>query len=365
MNTMSSYFSGTDDADDRKGCWYSGVIGNLHKEVPTASWRFTNFGIFKSLNLEDIFEVEGEINSKTEFPMEWLKRVEGRFTRPTPVASQGTLPFAGNQNWWNSRRPGQQTNYRTSDRAVFDDEYMDAHDLYLMQQYGARFMEEDFSDFEDMFTRRPTKAPVSTAVEEYKPFLPSMISSPALRQELDDLLLHLKTALNWNGEYGVALYRPIVTTIRNIILRNMNPSHPQSTGIFMLCRDLIGSLEEEGAEDIFDNAIPDNLSKSLSSVLAQASDWDGLDAMINSALQEIYYKFVEGAELSLLIDKIGEAFDDYVNKDVDTVKKGCDELAILLENLESHKTHYGLYTCVEVLRHISKTEYVPGSLSPR
>lgn len=374
-NTMSSYFSGTDDNDDRKGCWYSGVLGNLHKDVPTASWRFTNFGMFRPLQIDEIFEMEGDINSKTEFPMEWLKRVEGRYIRPATAqgtVQQTTLPFAGQNNWWNSRnqRPAVGGNVR-QDRSYGGDDQLDAYDLYLMERYGSTIFNDDIYDDDYPPVGRPVRnitsnrGPATGAENRYRPFEVGMIGHPTLRQEVEDILLHMRTALGWNKDYGVALYRPIVSGIRNIILKHLDPLKPQATGIFMLCRDLIGNLEEDGVEEIFDNVIPDELSSQISSVLAQASDWDGLDAMINHALEEIYYKFVEGSELSMLIDKMSQAFEDYTNKDEDVVKKCSDELASVLTGIVSHKKHYGLYIATEVLRHASKAGYSAGELCHR
>lgn len=370
-NTMSSYFSGTDDNDDKKGCWYSGVLGNLHKEVPTASWRFTNFGMFRPLQIDEIFEMEGDIHSKTEFPMEWLKRVEGRYTRPVVAhgPAQGTLPFAGQNNWWNTRNQRPAVTGGRQGSPYGGDDILDPYDMYLMEKYssfGDDIYDDDYPPVGRSTRRIGTVRAQGTAEDgRYRPFETGMIGHPTLRQEVEDILLHMRTALGWNKDYGVALYRPIVAGIRNTILRNMDPARPQATGIFMLCRDLIGNLDEEGAESIFDNVIPDALSSQISSTLAQASDWDGLDNMINHALEEIYYKFVEGSELSLLIDKMSQAFNDYCDKDEDVVKKCCDELSVTLMDITSHRKHYGLYVAAEVLRHASKAGYSAGELSQR
>jgi PRTRC genetic system protein A len=86
-NTMGAFFSGTDNADDRNGIYYSGVVGKLNMLTPELVWRF-NIGAEKRTALvTDIFEVEVLGKSKPE----WLSQVKIRTAPAVP-------PFNPNLN---------------------------------------------------------------------------------------------------------------------------------------------------------------------------------------------------------------------------------------------------------------------------
>ena len=56
-NTMPAFFSATDDADEYIPGLY-GVIGNLDSEQPTMAFRFSGWGIEKSLDMSELFAEE-------------------------------------------------------------------------------------------------------------------------------------------------------------------------------------------------------------------------------------------------------------------------------------------------------------------
>ena len=56
-NTMPAFFSDTDDADEWIPGLY-GVIGSLGSEKPTMAFRFSGFGISKTLDVSELFAME-------------------------------------------------------------------------------------------------------------------------------------------------------------------------------------------------------------------------------------------------------------------------------------------------------------------
>lgn len=81
MNSMGAFFSGTDDADDKKGCWFAGVAGHLDKDTCQVKFRFTNFGEFRDMTLDAIFEPDPVTGTGLvvypEVNAEWMAKVKG------------------------------------------------------------------------------------------------------------------------------------------------------------------------------------------------------------------------------------------------------------------------------------------------
>lgn len=73
-NSMSAFFSGTDDNDDKKGLRISGVFGKLNTDKTQHKWRFNYYAKKFELQLQDIFEME-KISDTVEYPQEWLGKV--------------------------------------------------------------------------------------------------------------------------------------------------------------------------------------------------------------------------------------------------------------------------------------------------
>lgn len=72
-NTMSAFFSGTDDGDDKKGIYYSGVVGKLDNDKPDFKWRFNLNNVKREAKLEEIFDNPPATLST---PTEWLEKVK-------------------------------------------------------------------------------------------------------------------------------------------------------------------------------------------------------------------------------------------------------------------------------------------------
>lgn len=90
-NTMSAFFSGTDDRSDLKGIYYSGVVGHLDKKDYANVFRF-NFKEEKiSCKLEDVFSADGA----AEVDPAWLAQVK-----------QPTYQYGGTGNYGGYRGPG-------------------------------------------------------------------------------------------------------------------------------------------------------------------------------------------------------------------------------------------------------------------
>lgn len=82
-NYMSSFWSGTDDKDDAKGVWISGVFGNVGTN-PSCNWRYSYLGKFQETNHDEIFDLPfSEVNLMAAYPTEWNDRVTVR--PPVPI----------------------------------------------------------------------------------------------------------------------------------------------------------------------------------------------------------------------------------------------------------------------------------------
>ena len=80
-NTMGAFFSGTDDTDDKKGCWFAGVAGQLNRDVCQVKFRFTNFGNFREVKLDELFDSDATTLTITDnVPNEWMDKVKGKYT---------------------------------------------------------------------------------------------------------------------------------------------------------------------------------------------------------------------------------------------------------------------------------------------
>lgn len=72
---MSPFWSGTDDTDDSRGVWISGVFGSMGSN-PTCNWRYTSLGNFRPMIHDDIFDTPySEISFKEQYPEEWNTKV--------------------------------------------------------------------------------------------------------------------------------------------------------------------------------------------------------------------------------------------------------------------------------------------------
>lgn len=82
-NTMGAFFSGTDDRDDKKNPWVSGVFGKLNA-VFEHKFRFNDgCGRHLAMKAEDVFDFE---DARFQTPAEWLAQVKistpVRYTKP-------------------------------------------------------------------------------------------------------------------------------------------------------------------------------------------------------------------------------------------------------------------------------------------
>lgn len=71
-NTMGAFFSGTDDGDDKKGLFFSGVVGNLNWREPEFKWRLNINDVKIEASIEDIFDI---VKKEVKVPSEWLEKV--------------------------------------------------------------------------------------------------------------------------------------------------------------------------------------------------------------------------------------------------------------------------------------------------
>lgn len=71
-NSMGAFFSGTDDSDDKKGIFFSGVAGHLNSREPEFKWRLNVNETKIQAEVEDIFDIP---KKEVRVPTEWLEKV--------------------------------------------------------------------------------------------------------------------------------------------------------------------------------------------------------------------------------------------------------------------------------------------------
>lgn len=78
-NTMPAFFSGTDDADEKKAVRLYGVVGNLLQPIPASSWRAWTGKKFEELDLTDVVELptDEELTLTVKFPLRKMAAEKG------------------------------------------------------------------------------------------------------------------------------------------------------------------------------------------------------------------------------------------------------------------------------------------------
>lgn len=86
-NTMSAFFSGIDDRDE-KGQQFYGVIGSITKDTYALGLRAGINGFYHACVYDDLIEQKGEQEEEvTEYPQEWIFKV----TLPKPYVFEPTI----------------------------------------------------------------------------------------------------------------------------------------------------------------------------------------------------------------------------------------------------------------------------------
>lgn len=86
-NSMSAFFSGTDNADDKSGIRFSGVFGKLDQPEAMTVWRFNYMDKKMPATISDIFE-EPE-KAPQEIPAEWLGKIKIQTVAPALRVTHG------------------------------------------------------------------------------------------------------------------------------------------------------------------------------------------------------------------------------------------------------------------------------------
>lgn len=74
-NTMSAFFSGTDDADEKSDRFY-GVVGRLDQYFPEMKLRLSVGGRFQEVDVDELFDIDqNETHYAEVFPAEWMGKV--------------------------------------------------------------------------------------------------------------------------------------------------------------------------------------------------------------------------------------------------------------------------------------------------
>lgn len=90
---MGSFFSGTDDADEKADQYY-GVVGKLDNFMPKISFRLVLGGQEYEINVEDIFDLDGDVYH-SKFPEEWTDKVTKGINRVVQYSTKAYPHYSG------------------------------------------------------------------------------------------------------------------------------------------------------------------------------------------------------------------------------------------------------------------------------
>lgn len=101
--SMSAFFSGTDDTNDRRHIYFSGVIGKVNTPRPEMTFRFNMYDLKKAATLPDIFQ---EVAETVTVPEEWLAQVKKRQVGTTYTPGSWVGQGATRPGGTNTQNPG-------------------------------------------------------------------------------------------------------------------------------------------------------------------------------------------------------------------------------------------------------------------
>lgn len=166
MNSMSAFFSGTDNADDAASFCYSGVVGNLDKPTPSSIFRL-NMGAEKAdVKQDELFDFSVPL---PEVPTEWLDKVtvsSGWTAGDYYGGGYGNFNSRTFPGGTNTKKPGASDCPRDNKapNAIIDEDYWAIFDPAL-------FTDEDYAELSKVLganadyygVGKPTVGPVDTS----------------------------------------------------------------------------------------------------------------------------------------------------------------------------------------------------------
>lgn len=188
-NDMGAFFSGTDDRDDAKNCWISGVFGKLSTNLEYR-FRFNDgTGHHYELAKGDIFTVPAAQSQET--PQAWIDQVEIQTYSSTRYQGYNRQPYqSGNYGGWpNKNRNAVETQDYPGWGDSWDDDttglFSEASDLDAFLN-GSTFSEDDaYNEFYDTLVDCLSTLDPKESVNVLKEFV-KWIDNPAHEAETTD-----------------------------------------------------------------------------------------------------------------------------------------------------------------------------------
>jgi PRTRC genetic system protein A len=92
-NTMSAFFSGTDDTDEQ-GSYFFGVVGHLNDDRSEHSFRFGIDGVFTDIEPEEVIDLASYEVSAEAYPKEWRDNISMDMDKYSPKEDRWGMQMA-------------------------------------------------------------------------------------------------------------------------------------------------------------------------------------------------------------------------------------------------------------------------------
>lgn len=106
-NTMSAFFSSTDDAGEQQDGLIYGVVGEITKHAPMSKWRIRAGGVWTELTHETVVLLPER--TYPDPPTEWMDQISTQSTAVTIIDHRKYPGYLAPQQFWN--RGGQQRTF--------------------------------------------------------------------------------------------------------------------------------------------------------------------------------------------------------------------------------------------------------------
>lgn len=273
-NTMGSFFSGVDDADDKKGVWFSGVVGGLDKPVPSVTaWRFSYFGDFRKITMEDIFEGVGPVCKTAEFPAEWMDKVVGKieykpstvtYTSGRSTGGSNVLPYNAAGLYGSQKRPDYPSRKELEDTQAEDEDFGWAE---AFRSYEKTKKSKNWGADEEYLTR---------AIMDIKEGIEDL-TFPIY----SDLLLLVAEALKEQVSAGISRL------------------HKKNGGFYLrLAEVFLEAFSEEHEGEVGRNSSAAHLIECILS----NGDWSVVTSNFETLMEKVVMEYEEGEDVNMVLD---------------------------------------------------------------
>lgn len=202
-NTMSAFYSGTDNNNDRMSINYSMVIGNLTSKTYSYVIRFNLYEQKIACTLQDVFDFDTPSMGNFVVPKEWLNQIKKPASTPSHTPAR---PKTGNRTYSfgaPSVRATPPSRPYSPSYSLLDMDY-DADDFWknLLKdsQYMSQFSQEE--ELENQYHGQYGTNEVNEAMEQISIYLEDLADSD---EGLLDVIRQAYAMLGEKGRYELSM----------------------------------------------------------------------------------------------------------------------------------------------------------------